>query len=310
MATFLYLIFLTMISTYVVLASIEAGIAVTMLFPKLSNNPSASKSMYTPVWEITNVFLVFATIILTVIFNNVLHYFSQIAFVPLFFAGGGLLLRAIIGMYIFYSHNKAGLWAKVLLVISSYLVPLSIAVIGIDFFTGKSVWSTSSGLILLLAAILGIKVIGLAFSNRHKLAIKPGLKYLLYLLFGLWAIDLGFMLPYSLVSFDNTLLRTGLTILIVVIAISTTSFFLYSAAKNKIHELYQYVILIGFMTPILLGLDLMPYLINNTITIKQAYGAAAYQSSMLVGVIICLPIMAVGFYILAKLMLDQKTLNS
>jgi cytochrome bd-type quinol oxidase subunit 2 len=301
-----YILFLLLISVYGVLASIETGIALTMLFPKLSNNSIVNKNIYTPIWEITNVFLVFASIIVAVIFNNALSRVSQIAFVPIFLAGAGLLLRAIIGMYIFYSKNKASLAAKLLLIISSYLVPLSVSVIGIDLFIGNSVWSTNSGRVLLLATFLGITVIGLAFANRHKLAISVRSKYLLYTLFALWAIDLGFMLPHSLMFTNSSLLRTPLTILIAAIAISTVAFFLYSAAKNMVYELYQYVILIGFIAPILLGLDLRPYFINHTITIKQAYGAAAYQSSMLIGTIICLPIVVIGFYILIKLLLDQR----
>jgi cytochrome bd-type quinol oxidase subunit 2 len=296
---------LALASIYAVLASIEAGIALTMVLPRLTNNSIASSRIYTPIWEITNVFLVIATTIMSLIFNNVLPHLSHIAFVPLFFAGASLLTRAICGMYIFYSHNKVGLLPRLLLILSSYLAPLSIAVIGIDFFTGKSVWSSSPGIVLISSALLGITVIGLAFNNRHKLAISQSVRYVLYALFALWAIDLGFMLPHSLMKFDNTLLRTPLTILIAAIAISTISFFMYSAVKNKLYELYQYVILIGLITPIFLGIDLRPYLINHVITIKHAYGAAAYQSSIVVGAIISLPILAIGFYLLFKLLVEE-----
>jgi len=296
---------LIIVSVYAVLASIEAGIALTMVLPKLTNNSAVGSRIYTPIWEITNVFLVIASTIMSVIFNNVLPHLAHIAFVPLFFAGASLLTRAISGLYIFYSQNKVGILPKLLLIISSYLAPLSIAVIGIDFFTGKSVWSSRPGLVLISSAMLGISVIGLAFANRHKAAITQQMRYTLYALFALWAIDLGFMLPHTLMKFDNTLLRTPLTILIAVIAISTISFFLYSAVKNKLYELYQYAILIGLITPILLGIDLRPYLINRVITIDHAYGAAAYQSSILVGAIISLPILGVGFYLLFKLLVEE-----
>lgn len=105
--------------------------------------------------------------------------------------------------------------------------------------------------------------------------------------------------------FDSSLLRSPLTILVAAIAVSTVGFFLYSAAKNKVYELYQYAILIGFIAPILLGFDLRPYLINNTITIQKAYGAAAYQGSMLVGAIITLPFLVLGVYLLVKLIIEK-----
>jgi cytochrome bd-type quinol oxidase subunit 2 len=306
MITSFFVALLALASIYAVLASIETGIALSMLFPKLSNNPDSSKNIYTPLWEITNVFLVFAVIFVSVIFNNALSSASKIALVPLIFAGAALLLRAIIGLYIFYSSNKIGLIPKLLLITSSYLAPLSVAVVGIDFFLGSSVWSSASGLILLSCALLGITTIGVSFINRHKLPIHNNLKYLMYILFGLWAIDLGFMLPHVLQSTDFGLLRTSLTILIASIAVSAVGFFLYSAAKDKVYELYQYAILIGFITPILLGLDMRPYFINHVISIKTAYGAAAYQSSLVIGTIIATPIVLIGLGLLLKLLLDQQ----
>jgi cytochrome bd-type quinol oxidase subunit 2 len=110
-------------------------------------------------------------------------------------------------------------------------------------------------------------------------------------------------------SFDSELFRVPLTILIVSIAVSAVGFFLSSAAKNKVYELYQYAILIGFITPILLGLDMRPYFINHVITIKAAYGAAAYQSSMVIGTIIAAPIVLIGLVLLFKLLLDDKNLK-
>ena len=172
MITSFFVALLALASVYAVLASIEAGISLSMLLPKLSNEPQSSKNAYTPIWEITNVFLVFAVIFVSVIFNNALSTASKIALVPLFFAGGALLLRAICCLYIFYSSNKIGLIPMILLMISSYLAPLSVAVIGIDFFLGHSVWSSRAGLVLLSSAFLGINVMGLAFVNRHKLAIS------------------------------------------------------------------------------------------------------------------------------------------
>lgn len=305
MITSFFVALLVLASVYAVLASIEAGIALSMLFPKISNNPKSSKNVYTPIWEITNVFLVFAVVFVSILFNNSLTYASKIALVPLLFAGSALLTRAICGIYIFYSGNRVGLIPKSLLVISSYLAPLSVSVVGIDFFLGSSVWSSTPGLVLLLSAVLSITTIGIAFINRHKLAISSTTKYWLYGLFALWSIDLGFMLPHSLVSFDSGLLRAPLTILISSIAVLAVGFFLYSATKNKIYELYQYAITIGFITPILLGLDVRPYFINHVITIKQAYGAAAYQSSMVVGTIIATPIVLVGVALLVKLLLDR-----
>jgi cytochrome bd-type quinol oxidase subunit 2 len=309
MITSFFVALLALASVYALLASIEAGISLSMLFPKLSNEPASSKNAYTPIWEITNVFLVFSVIFVSIIFNNALSTASKIALVPLFFAGSALLLRAICGLYIFYSSNKIGLIPKTLLMISSYLAPLSVAVIGIDFFLGHSVWSSRTGLVLISSAFIGVNIIGLSFINRHKLAISSSVKYLLYVLFGLWAIDLGFMLPHTLMSSDYGLLRIPLTILIASIAVSAVGFYLFSGAKNKVYELYQYTILIGLITPVFLGLDMRPYFINHVITIKAAYGAAAYQSSMVVGTIIAAPIVLVGLVLLFKLLLDDKNLK-
>src|SRR5665213_251861 len=102
MITSFYVALLALASVYSVLASIEAGISLSMLFPKLSNEPQSSKNAYTPIWEITNVFLVFAVVFVGILFNNSLTYAGKIALVPLLFAGSALLTRAISGIYIFY----------------------------------------------------------------------------------------------------------------------------------------------------------------------------------------------------------------
>ena len=306
MSIFFYIVFLIIISIYGVLASSEVGMTLTFLFPGLSNDKSISRYNYKLAWEVVDTFLIFAVIIFVTIFSKTFNNIGPTVLVPLFFAGAGILLRPIIGMYSSHRNYKVNAWTKWLLIITSYLAPLSFACIGIYYFTDKPVLSTIVGITLLLSALIGITIIGLAFVNRNKSAVKSDLKYLLYILFGFWVIGLGFMLPYSLRSFDNTLLRAPLTTLTMILAVSVASFFLYSAMKDKVYELYQYTILIGFTVPVLLGLDLMPYMINGVKTINQANGLGSYWLSILVGFIICLSTIAISFYILYRLFLNYK----
>ncbi len=306
MTTFYYIIFLIIISIYGVLASSEVGMALATLYPRLSNSKSINRYTYRPIWEMVNIFLIFAAVMFLTIFNKPFLDISRAVLIPLFFAMFGILLRPIIGNYVSYQKTKASRWSLWTLTVSSYLTPFSIAGIGIYYFTGRSVLSTGVGFILLISALLGITTIGLAFVNRDRATIKANFKYWLYFLFGFWAIDLGFMLPSSLISQDSRLLRAPLTILTMVLAVSVVSYFLYSAMKNKLHELYQYTILVGFIVPVLLGIDLMPYAISSTTTINHVNGVVTNHISVWLGLIICLPIILTSSYILYRIFLNDK----
>jgi hypothetical protein len=275
MVTFLYVIFLSIISIYSVFASIQAGESLVVLYPKLSG-PHQKKHKYASSWEINNILLVLAFGFFIMVFGNA--HFSKITLVPLIFVAAGFLLRIFTGVYII-NKDKLSSKSKFLIVLSSYLVPMSLAVIAIDFFTGKSVWDSSTGIILFFTALIGITLIGVSVANRDNYGLGQRRRYGLYVLYGLWAIGLGFLLPHSLMSFNDNLLRAPLTILIIILALTTVSFFLYSAIKNQVNELHRYAILIGLATPVLLGLDLSPYLINNQVTLQQAFRYTDHRST-------------------------------
>ncbi len=303
MSTFIYITLLILISFYALFASIQVGESLVLLLPKLSSSHD-KKYRYTSKWEINNLVLLVAILLTLISFNRA--HFSNIITVPFIFAAIGFVVRVITGVNMASKGGRMSHRNKLVLTVGSYLLPLSVSVIGIDFFTGKSVWSSTTGVVLLFSVLLGMSLIGLAFANRHNVTVNQRLRYFFYVLYGLWAIDLGFLLPHSLMRFNENLLRTPLTILIAALAVSTISFFLYSAIKNKVNELHQYVILVGLAAPILLGLDLQPFLINNKVTVQGAYSLANHQATAALMAIIALVVMLICFYIQSEQFVKSK----
>jgi cytochrome d ubiquinol oxidase subunit II len=280
----------------------ESGIILSMIFPSLTNLKNKKVNLYTPIWELTNVFFIFGITAFFVLFNNAIVQVSKFALVPLAIGGFGLLLRAIFGIYVFYSRNQIKAWTKICLLIASYITPLSLSFVGAYLFTDKNTWDSSTGIYIVISTFIGISLIGLSFANRFKQKIVDRTKYLLYLLFMVWAIIIGYLIPRSLSSFPEPMLRAPLTALALSFAVCTVIYFLYCAVKDKAHELYQFCLLLGFITPIFFSLDLRPYIIYGSLTIDQGYGAQAYQSSIIIGTIITLPLLILGFILLYKIL--------
>jgi cytochrome bd-type quinol oxidase subunit 2 len=179
-------------------------------------------------------------------------------------------------------------------------------VIAAQLFTGVDAWSSLTGILIIMASFIGITIIGISFVNRSKIKINNRTKNILYSLFALWAIIIGFMIPLSLNNFEEYLLRLPLTTIVFGFAISTAAYFLYSVPRKKENELYQFCIFLGLLIPIFLAIDLRPYVIYDKLTISSAYGTQTYQTPVIIGMIVCLPLLALGGYLLFKAILKKK----
>ncbi|HUC95369.1 MAG TPA: cytochrome d ubiquinol oxidase subunit II [Candidatus Saccharimonadia bacterium] len=305
MTTAAIILIVIMFSVYGLLTSIECGVCWTMLFPKLTNNPR-SNNIYTPIWEITNVFLVFGMTAMAMFFNGGLVKIIDKNAYLLFIAGLGLLVRAVTGLYIFYVRKNPAKLSKFILLCASYLTPICIGCVGIYLFTGHKFSATHLGQTLLLSIFFGLTLIGIAFANRFKLKIVNKVKYTLYALYLVWAILLGYFLPKTAQSLNVNLVRLPLALIALIIATSTIVYFGFAAMKDKVHELYQFVMAVAFIVPVILAVDLRPYLIFNNITLAKAYGASAYQYSIIVGTIICTPLLLFAGYLIFKLLIDAE----
>src|SRR5689334_18260942 len=93
---------LALFGIYLWLSSIACAAALARLFPTIAGADNRSRLFFTPLWEVTNVFLVFGFTAFSVFFNNALVPINS-AVLPILSVGMvALLLRASLVLYMFY----------------------------------------------------------------------------------------------------------------------------------------------------------------------------------------------------------------
>src|SRR5579862_4272239 len=126
------LIIASLFAVYGLACSAECGIVLKMLA-----KDKASRLMFTPLWEVTNVLLVFGFTALAILFNGALVQLSHSLIATLSVALFAMLVRACLVLIIFYIKDDDSLghfWVW-LLAITTFLVPLSFAAPGIYLLT-------------------------------------------------------------------------------------------------------------------------------------------------------------------------------
>ena len=121
---------------YIIFSSIEFGASVFRVFPKLIQNDKLIANYIQPVWEVTNVFLVFVIVSLFTFFPGATFYFGTYLLTPfslgLFFLG----LRAVCMLYIFYGSLRNRL-VDIFFMLSSFLTPIILSNVFIFMLTGN-----------------------------------------------------------------------------------------------------------------------------------------------------------------------------
>ncbi len=280
-------------SLYGLAAAVECGIALSLLIDKANK----SAALFTPLWELTNVFLVFGFTLLGMLFNNALPVLSRSLLSTLGIALIALVARASVVLTLFYLRPKSlpavVLWLFGLL---NFSVPVSFMAAGIYLLTGHLAWQTAVGWILLASAFLGLAAIGLLFVNRR--AAKLQLPSQLILL--VWLLFIGSILPLSVTHSDLHL--THWPFLALNFISIAGLFLIYLRMKRLIKlELWKLAAAIGLLVPFLLALANRPYLINSQLTLARAFGAQSFGAVIVAGSLIMLPLILLGLWLFMKL---------
>lgn len=290
-------------AAYGVACSVECGIVLKML-----TKDKVSRRMFTPLWEITNVLLVFGFTALAILFNGALASLSQALISTLSVALFAMLARACLVLFIFYIKDEdtlGHLWVW-LLAITSFLVPLSFAAAGIYLLTGQLFYQSWLGAILGLSTLIGLIGGGLVMVNRKQTGrrLLPG-----ELVMALWYLLLGCVLPLVVTHKDTGL--NQLPILIMCLGSGAgLVLILASSIGFKLIKLWQSVVLSILAAPLLLAWANEPYLINAKLTLRAAYGAQTYGSAVVLGLFIMLPFIALGGWLFLKLLPAQTSKKS
>lgn len=296
-------------SLYGVLTSLETGVAILRLWPKLSVNPKATLKLFTPWWEVTNVFLVFGFTAFAMLFNNALPILSPKLLPVLAVAMVALIVRASLAIYFYYHTNtNFGKILNLLFLIANVAIPLSFAAVGIYLLSGQYFWLIPAGWLMMGASVAGLIVIGLSFSNRYLEVNQPLLqRNLLTWLFAAWVS----LLSLGVLQLTHTELWSSYApVILESLLVITSAIYIVLLNKRLLHRAWILIALTSYIAPLLLAWANRPYLAANLISLDQAFGAKAYANALLIGLVISLPLVILGFYLLIRLLKPQAPADS
>lgn len=284
---------------YAVCASIETGVVLRM-----AARDQASRRLFTPLWELTNVLLVFGFTALAMLFNGALNSLSQALLATLGVALFALLLRACVVLTIFYvwRHDILPNWLTCALAAGTLLVPLSFAAAGVFMLTGQNFWQSLLGWVLMVTALLGLVAPGLLYLNR-----RSAKRQALFgeLSFALWLLLMGCVLPLSVVHTSNDLQQWPVAVLTLASAVGLF-WLMLSFISRRSARVWWGAMLLALAAPSLLAWADRPYLIAGKLTLAAAWGAQAYGRAIVIGLAAMLPLLLVGFYVFWRLFADEN----
>jgi cytochrome bd-type quinol oxidase subunit 2 len=284
-------------SIYGLACSVECGISLSLL----RNKDHAAKNLFTPLWEVTNVFLVFGLVGVATLFNGALQTISHKLLTTLAVAIFALLLRACVVLTMFYGgQDKLSRFLLWVFALCNFAIPLSLSAASAYLLTGQLFWQTSLGLVVMLIALLGLVSFGLLFVERNGGVRQQAMGRLVFLA---WLLSIGSLLPLISQHTVNSL-QSGPIASLTLIAGGGLALVLANTLISLKIKVWQLSFVLGFCVPLILAWANRPYFLAGGLTLKQAFGAQAFASTFLIAAAVLLPFLALAGYLFAKLFGD------
>ena len=285
---------MALLSIYGLACSIECGISLSLLKDK----DHGAKNLFTPLWEVTNVFLVFGLVGVATLFNGALQLISHKLLTTLAVAIFALLLRACVVLAMFYGgqdkFSRPLLW---LFSLCNFAIPLSLSAAGVYLLTGQLFWQTSLGVVLMLISLLGLISFGLLFVERDGGVRQQAVGRLVFLA---WLLSFGSLLPLISQHTVN-MLQKGPIAALTLLAGGGLALVLANTVINLKIKVWQLSGLLSLCVPLLLAWANRPYFLAGGLTLKQAFGAQAFASTFLIAAAVLLPFLVLAGYLFLKL---------
>ena len=303
-ATIALIIVATIFGIYSVFASIECGLSILRFWPKLAVNPTKSLGLFVSIWEVTNVFLVMGFTAFAILFNTVSVGILPTIAPAIALGASFLLIRGLLVLLLFYRKSKVGASiGNLLFAATSFGVPLSFASVGIFMLTGHQFWQSFTSVSLLLIAALGLAAMGLAFVRWHEAANKP-LVAVSYLIAAFW-LTLLMVLP-TISKIDQPHLDFAASALLLpLLAISGGLAIITTKPRHRAKLLWIITLCVGAITPLVLATANMPFVAYPKFTLATSFTAHGAVGTLMIGSLITLPVFAIGFWMLYKLLFKK-----
>jgi cytochrome bd-type quinol oxidase subunit 2 len=288
------------------LCGVECGLSLVRLLPS-STLTRHSLALFTPLWEVANVFLVLGFAGFAILFSHGLVAIGK-AVLPSLFAGLILLLiRACLVLYFSYGKARTGLtWPNALFVLVSFGVPLSFGAVGVHLLLGLSFWQSATGWLMMVALAFGMCALALSFvyfvigrtphDRLHVLSRTLNISLCVIM-----AIALQVWLSHRTLRFVHMPYTDFMIFLGFLVVLQAA---LWRSARER--YMWWYLSALALLAPILLVLANRPYLMYPTVRLTDAYGEGVHNTTLATGLIIIVAIVLVGFGVLGWLLVNSK----
>lgn len=261
---------------YFISSAIEYAYVFEMLLGRKDN-----KLPISPVIASLQLFWTAAFAVLVLVFHGLSRFIGQSLTYILAAAVLAILLRSLAAMTAHYSKGALRLWLLQIFALCTLATPLLFAAFGAYFLTGDFFWRSGIGVVLMASVLIGLIALGLSLlefkgSSRRQL---PG-----QLVFVLWLMLLGCVLPLTIQHLSSTLSPAPLVGLVLAVGLCLGLMLLSFMKKMRI-RIWPMASLLALLAPLFLALADRPFLISGGITLQQAsssYNHGLAAASLLV----------------------------
>lgn len=287
---------------YMTLTSLEAGAAFFLLFPHILGPKTDIKTLMSPAWEVTNVFLVFTVVGLLSFFPPALVFLTTHLFVVFSIAAIVIAIRALAVMLLFYGQSERQLWRWLFFVCSCLIPLLLLSVITLSLLGPTQ---ASFGVYLSLAGVSLAVIFWLSssfFAFFEKTA-TPELGQLNtvsgWAFLGFSGLTIFILHGFASYLFANSVVGMSMGILLVL------AWLVSALARTLARAKWAFMTAVLTVLLLVMGLSILhlPYIIYPDITLASSFVGQSTFSVLIIGFVIGMIFVLPGLYLLYGLIL-------
>lgn len=295
------------LAIYLIFAPIEFGASLLRLFPSTLQKRSHLHDALSPIWKVSNVFLIFTLTGMAFFFAKATPIVYDFLLIPFVCAMLAFLIRTALYVYMFLSRDDTqNKLFDTIFVLSNLAVPLFFGTVLAYFLSGKMEWFSLTAIVMYLlilsSIILGVSTFYLRYQserdNKKLQALADG-AFLGYI------ATIGVLFPWvAKFEMQHIYSSAAIVALFVIIALFAATWFVLRAK-----ELQKYMWPAVNITVISVFIVILcaqwPWLVYSSISFSQAFSGGAYVWHIVIGLGVSLLLIAPGFVLLYKLMKEQ-----
>ena len=295
------------LAAYLIFAPIEFGASFLRLFPNILNKPSHLHDALSPIWKVSNVFLIFTLTGMAFFFAKATPIVYNFLLIPFICAMLAFLARTTLYVYMFMSRDDTqNKLFDTIFALTNFAVPLFFGTVLAYFLSGKMEWFSLTAIVMYLlvlsSTILGVSTFYLRYQSERdnrKLQAIADSAFLGYV------TTIGILLPWT-AKFEMQHIynsRAIIALFVIIILFAAAWFILRAKELQKNMWLTVNITVIAVFIVILCAQ--WPWLVYSSIGFSQAFSGGAYVWHIVTGLGVSLLLIAPGFVLLYKLMKEQ-----